>query len=158
MDMLGGLITILFELIGGILSVLFSLIWWILMIVADWRVLNKAGEPGWKCLIPFYDSYTFYKIAWDTRLFWLWLALAVASGIFETIADLFFLFGALAVLCNIAYAVINFLYCICLAASVGKRKLFGVGLWISGPIFTIILAFGSAQYRGRTTFTNNSYF
>ena len=156
--MLGGLITILFDLIGGIFYMLFSLIWWILMIVADWRVLNKAGEPGWKSLIPFYDSYTFYKIAWDTRVFWLWLALAVASGIFEAMADLFFLFGALAVLCNIAYAVINFLYCICLASSFGKSKLFGIGLWIAGPIFTMILAFCSAQYRGRTTFTNNSYF
>ena len=35
--MLGGLITILFDLIGGIFYMLFSLIWWILMIVADWR-------------------------------------------------------------------------------------------------------------------------
>lgn len=156
MDMLSGLIFTLFNLIGGVIYMVFSLVWRILMIVADWKVLNKAGEPGWKCLIPFYDSYTFYKIAWDTRLFWLWLALAVTSGIFETLADLFF-FGVLAVLCNIAYAVINFLYCICLASSFGKGKLFGVGLWIAGPIFTMILAFGSAQYRGRTTFTNNGY-
>ena len=58
--MLGGLITALFELIGGIFYVMFSLIWWILMVVADWKVLNKAGEPGWKSIIPFYDSYTFY--------------------------------------------------------------------------------------------------
>ena len=157
--MLGGMINVLFDLIGGFFSMLLSLIWWILMVVADWRVLSKAGEPGWKSLIPFYDSYTFYKIAWDIRAFWIWIALVAAAGIFEALADLLiFPFGVLAVLCNIAYAVINFLYCICLASSFGKGKLFGVGLWIAGPVFTMILAFGSAQYRGRTTFTGNSYF
>lgn len=156
--MLGGLIITLFKLIGGIFYILFSLAWWILRIVADWRVLNKAGEPGWKCLVPFYDSYTFYKIAWDTRVFWLWLAMTAASGIFGAMADILaFPFGMLAVLCNIACAVINFLYCICLASSFGKGKLIGAGLWIAGPIFTMILAFGSAQYRGRTTFTGNRY-
>ncbi len=159
MDMLSGLIFTLFELIGGIFYMIFSIIWWLLMIVADWKVLSKAGEPGWKSIIPIYDSYTFYKIAWDTRIFWLGIALAVAQGIFEVLGgNSFSLFGILAAVCGLAYAVINFLYCICLASSFGKGKLFGVGLWISGPIFTMILAFGSAQYRGRTTFTNNSYF
>lgn len=155
--MLGGLITALFELIGGIFYVMFSLIWWILMVVADWKVLNKAGEPGWKSIIPFYDSYTFYKIAWDTRVFWLWLALALGAGIFEAMAEVFFLFGVIAVLCNIAYAAINFLYCICLASSFGKSKLFGVGLWIAGPIFMMILAFGPARYQGRSTFGGSRY-
>ena len=153
--MLGGLITTLFQVIGGIFSMIFSLVWWILMIVADWKVLNKAGEPGWKSIIPFYDSYTFYKIAWDTRVFWLWLALAVGAGIFEVMSELFFLFGVIAVLCNPAYAVINFLYCICLASSFGKGKLFGVGLWLAGPIFTMILAFGPARYQGRSSFSGN---
>ncbi|HJB82280.1 MAG TPA: hypothetical protein H9711_03920 [Candidatus Mediterraneibacter intestinavium] len=153
--MLGGLITTLFQVIGGIFSMIFSLVWWILMIVADWKVLNKAGEPGWKSIIPFYDSYTFYKIAWDTRVFWLWLALAVGAGIFEAMSELFFLFGVIAVLCNLAYAVINFLYCICLASSFGKGKLFGVGLWLAGPIFTMILAFGPARYQGRSSFSGN---
>lgn len=153
--MLGGLITTLFQVIGGIFSMIFSLVWWILMIVADWKVLNKAGEPGWKSIIPFYDSYTFYKIAWDTRVFWLWLALAVGAGIFEAMSELFFLFGVIAVPCNLAYAVINFLYCICLASSFGKGKLFGVGLWLAGPIFTMILAFGPARYQGRSSFSGN---
>ena len=38
-------------------------------IVCMWRVFVKAGEPGWKCLIPIYNIYVFYKIAWEAKYF-----------------------------------------------------------------------------------------
>lgn len=41
----------------------------ILVIVAMWKIFQKAGEPGWKAIIPFYNSYTMYKIVWDTKFF-----------------------------------------------------------------------------------------
>lgn len=44
-DMLTGLIIAL-VIAGIIVSVLFF--------VAEWRIFTKAGEKGWKALIPFY--------------------------------------------------------------------------------------------------------
>lgn len=41
---------------------------------ADHRKLEyftKAGEAGWKSLIPIYGDYVSYKIAWQTSYFWL---------------------------------------------------------------------------------------
>ena len=35
----------------------------ILDIVAYWKLFEKAGEPGWKSLIPFYNLFVITKIA-----------------------------------------------------------------------------------------------
>jgi hypothetical protein len=35
----------------------------ILLLVAYWRVLEKAGYPGWGILIPFYNLYLVFKLA-----------------------------------------------------------------------------------------------
>lgn len=52
-----------------------------LTIIATWKLLVKAGEKGWKCLIPFYGDYIMYKKFYDKRLFWnlliAWLLTAV---------------------------------------------------------------------------------
>jgi hypothetical protein len=42
------------------------------MIVAMWRVFEKAGQPGWTALIPIYNTYILLKIA--SRPGW-WLLL-----------------------------------------------------------------------------------
>lgn len=36
----------------------------IFMVVCEWRIYKKAGEKGWKSLIPLYNTYTLYKIVW----------------------------------------------------------------------------------------------
>lgn len=35
----------------------------VLLIIATWKMYEKAGEPGWASIVPFYSSYIFYKIA-----------------------------------------------------------------------------------------------
>lgn len=55
-------------LLGGI-YLIFALVWWILQIIANWNIFTKAGEAGWKSLIPIYGDYVSYKIAWQTSLF-----------------------------------------------------------------------------------------
>ena len=57
----------------AITSLVISLIVSIPAIIALWKVYTKAGEPGWKILIPIYDLYTLCKIAdgngWKFLLF-----------------------------------------------------------------------------------------
>lgn len=36
----------------------------VLTLVAMWKLFVKAGRAGWKCLIPFYNTYCLYDIAW----------------------------------------------------------------------------------------------
>ena len=35
----------------------------VIFIISTWKMYEKAGEPGWASIIPFYNSYIFYKIA-----------------------------------------------------------------------------------------------
>ena len=96
----------------------------ILTLIAMWKIFSKAGQGGWKVLIPIYNVYTLCKIAdgngWKFLLF-------------------------LVPIVNVVYAImLNFR----LAKSFGKGIGFGFGLLFLSTIFTLILGFGSASYVG----------
>lgn len=109
---------------GGTLVTLFYLAVCVLMIVASWKVFEKAGQPGWASLIPFYNIYIFLVIA-GKPAWWLLLLLIPLVNI---------IFGVLA--------------CIALAQKFGKDALFGIGLALLGVVFFPILAWGDARYSG----------
>ena len=97
-------------LFGGITYVLVSLIWVILLVIARWMVFAKAGEPGWKSVIPIYNTYTSYKIAWTSDMFWLSLIFSVLSSLFQAMGgDGFSIMAMLGGICSIATAVIAFM-------------------------------------------------
>lgn len=45
--------------------------WYVLLAIAYWKIFEKAGEPGWKALIPFYNTYSQYKFTWNPNMFWI---------------------------------------------------------------------------------------
>ena len=51
----------------------------VLTIVASWILYNKAGEPGWAAIIPFYSSYIRFKVAGKKKLFWGYLAASIVT-------------------------------------------------------------------------------
>ena len=38
------------------------LVVYVLLVIADWKIFSKAGEEGWKSLIPIYNMYILFKI------------------------------------------------------------------------------------------------
>lgn len=101
------------------------LVIYILLIVARWKIFTKAGEAGWKSIIPFYAEYTLFRIA--GRNGWGFLLLIIPFV-------------------NIVVAIVVM---IDLAKHFGKSTLFGVvGLVIFSVIGYFILGFGDAQYVG----------
>ncbi len=105
-------------------QVMFLIIFSLVMIVAQWVIFTKAGEAGWKSIIPFYNLYTLFKIVDGQG--WKFLLLFIP-------------------LVNIIIAII---LCLNVAKAFGKSSGFGIGLFFLGPIFYLILAFGSAEYQG----------
>lgn len=103
---------------------LFSLAIALFVIVAQWKVYEKAGQPGWACIIPFYNMYILLKIAGKPG--W-WLLLMLIP------------------LVNIIYIVwtTNMV-----SRSFGKDEGFTLGLIFLGFIFWPILGFGDAVYLG----------
>ena len=135
-------------LLGGfvIVAVIIALVWVVLSIVANWKIFTKAGEEGWKAIIPYYNSFITFKIGGNTMYFWIWLAVTVVGYILSYIGGGFV--GILASLCSLAAFVLMVLREYSLAKAFGKGIGFTVGLVLLNPIFRMILGFGSAEYQG----------
>ena len=96
----------------------------VLGIVAMWKIFEKAGEPGWAAIIPFYNLYVLFKITWGNGWKFLLLLIPIA---------------------NIVFAIITMVK---LAKAFGKSGGFAVGLIFLSVIFYCILAFDHSEYAG----------
>ena len=121
---------------------IFILVIAILVIVAMWKIFQKAGEPGWKAIIPFYNSYTMYKIVWDTKFFWINFGLGVLTGIINLLPPLAFI----GYIVSIATFVIEVMLLNKLAKSFGHGTGFTIGLIFLPYVFFLILGFGSDEF------------
>ena len=134
--------------LGGIYLIL-ALVWWILQIIANWNIFTKAGEAGWKSIIPIYGDYVSYKIAWQTSYFWLSFILGiVASYVASANLNESMFLAVIVTLLRIVLTVINIMYCVKLSRAFGHGIGFAIGLILLQPIFLLILGFGSDQYYG----------
>ena len=130
------------SLTAGIVGV----ISWIIMAIPMWKIIEKAGEPGWKGIIPVYGEYILYKISWNTMMFWVSLVLAVFISVTVGMTNSFS--TVLSVIATTALTVIQIIALVKLARAFGKGGGFAVGLIFLNVIFMYILAFGSAEYKG----------
>ncbi|HTM92765.1 MAG TPA: DUF5684 domain-containing protein [Flavisolibacter sp.] len=96
----------------------------IFLIAAQWKIYQKADQPGWACIIPIYNMLVLLKIIGKP---WWWLLLMLIPFV------------------NIVFAIwmVNLL-----SKSFGKDTGFTLGLIFLGFIFYPVLGFGSARYRG----------
>ena len=142
---IGGLL-----LLGGIYLV-FAFIWWLLQIIANWNIFTKAGEAGWKSIIPVYSDYISYKIAWQPSYFWLVFVLGIITSVANGMADPNVTNTTILLivsLIRIILAIISILYCIKLSRAFGHGIGFAIGLMFLQPIFMLILGFGNDPYYG----------
>lgn len=126
----------------------------IITIVAWWKVFEKAGEAGWKAIIPVYNIYILYKISGKVGL---WIQGLIANvllwgGLAFTIVMLgmessAFMIGVLLLLVIAVWQiVIRFKQCKGLATKFGQPTSFAVGMFFFETIFMMILGFGKYQY------------
>jgi len=95
----------------------------VLFIASMWRVFDKAGQPGWACLVPIYNAYVMLKVAGKPG-WWLLLMLIPVVNI-----------------------VIFILVYLAIAANFGKGAGYAIGMLLLPFIFWPMLAFGDAEYK-----------
>lgn len=114
----------------------------ILGFVARYVIFEKAGQSGFKALIPIYNTYTKYKICNIWRLFFLELAILLLQLAFSLIE--------IDIIATILGLVASILEGIVLQINLGKVFNKGIGfrfgLILFPEIFEIILAFGDSKY------------
>ncbi|NJL03481.1 MAG: signal peptidase I [Chloroflexaceae bacterium] len=109
---------------GGWFSNLFTFAFYVGVVVGQWKLFEKAGEAGWKALIPIYNFFILLKIV--GRPGW-WLLL---------------------LLIPLVNLVILFLISNDTAKSFGKGIAYAFGLFLLGIIFYPLLGFSDAKYVG----------
>jgi len=129
-----------------------------LMIASIWKIFEKAGEAGWKSLIPFYNTYILWKISgaklWAGITLMASLIINYIAGNLRGLAQLnqssiplgvtvLGLIGTLgAVIADVAIS-------LKLAEAFGQTEGFAIGLILLPLIFYPILAFRDSQYGGK---------
>ena len=142
-------------------NVIISLALIALAIIAYWRIFVKAGEEGWKAIIPFYNAYTAMKLFWKTSIFWIGIGLGVGASIGYGMASYgvvaLAIYGGggnaavmvigfiLAFGCGITAFVLEIMFLNRVSKAFGHGAGFTVGLVFLNFIFILILAFGKSE-------------
>lgn len=144
--MITGIIGLLLGM--GIIARLAGILIMLLSIAAMWMIFTKAGESGWKSLIPVYNMYILYKICWNSNAFWLFLILQIISSYASSDSAEGFLLKVAAVVVSIALLVIDAVFSMKLSGAFGHGIGFAMGLFFLNTIFILILGLGSSRYYG----------
>ena len=145
------LVKVLFG--AGLAAFVICIVWYVLQVIANWRIFTKAGESGRKSIIPVYNTYITYKIAWKPVFFWIFLVAVAAAGVCSSLtsADAGGAGPVLTVITYVALVVGILMYVVCsykLSKAFGHGIGFTLGLIFLTPIFLLILGLGSSQYPG----------
>lgn len=119
-------------LLGALMVYLFIiLVIAVIQLIAMWKLYKKAGEKGWKSIIPIYNLVILFKISGLSP----WLIFVYFAAIIPFVGWI----APIALSAVLAYK---------LAKSFGKDGGWAVGLYFLPTIFYMILAFGKSQYVG----------
>jgi hypothetical protein len=117
-----------------IISILFWLVIYIYAAICMWKIFTKAGQPGWKAVVPGYNSWVYAEVAGRPG----WWGIVPFGSYIPLVG---FIFG-------IAGIVLYVLIALDLAKKFGKDNAFAIlGLVIFSFVGIGILAFGSAKYQ-----------
>lgn len=146
--------------LGAILLILLA--YWVLLVIARWKMFTKAGEAGWKSIIPIYADYIGFKLWWDTKNFWIYLVSFVVYTIAYSVVtvtvngattnvDLGSSNPVLTLVAGVAGIVVviwTVRYCLKTVKAYGKGTGMGILMIIFPNIISLILGFGKAEYQG----------
>ena len=102
------------------------LIQYLILIIANWKIFEKAGEKGYKSLIPFYAQYILAKITFGNGWFFL---LSLVPFV------------------NCIYGIVQALY-LCRAFGQENKAIFIILMIFFPYIMALVLAFGNYSYVG----------
>ena len=98
----------------------------LLVIIANWKIYEKANQPGWACIVPIYSTLVLLRIVGKP---WWWLLLLIIPYI----------------------GLIWYIWTVnLLSKKFGKDEGFTIGLIFLPFIFYPILGFGNSKYQAET--------
>lgn len=108
-----------------------SSVWYIIMAAGLWKMMEKAGEPGWAGIIPLYNQYKLCEKTMKNPWYWLRLFIVIIP-IIGWIGYFYFAY-------QMGKAV---------ARSYGQPDSWAWGYTFLAPVFYCITGFGNYSYYG----------
>ena len=106
----------------------------IVTLIGMWKAFAKAGQPGWAVLVPIYNIIVLLRVA---GLPWYW--------VFAPFVAIIPILGWIAYIVWIVWVHHR------ISTRFGQGVGYTIGLTLLGPIFWLILGFGSSKYVGEQT-------
>ena len=120
----------------------------VLFTAAEWRILTKAGEKGWKSLVPVYSVFISHHIVGMSHV---WFILEVVIWVIEIVFELVKLPEAVVLGFGIAAGIFTivseWIHVIRLCNCFGKGLGFKIGMLLFPNLFLLIIAYGKAEYQ-----------
>lgn len=105
-----------------------SLAFYVIYVIGLWKLFKKAGEDGWKAIIPFYNTYTLITIV---GLNWWWFLIDVIPSLMIFIPG----FAAFSSLAYIAQMLVK----ICIASNLSLKMNKSTGVTVLLVLFPGIM-------------------
>lgn len=156
----GGAFGSIFAFIG-----IFAIVFCILTIIANWKIFEKANEPGWKSIIPIYNVYIMFKIVKMKSWFWWLLGISVIGYVVAMVNNSTYFYSMTGIEAEtinfnsvpvailivslievIAYIWAGIMYAYRMSKVFGHGIGYTLGLIFLPNIFQLILGFGSSKY------------
>ena len=115
-------------LLGGVLALL-AIALAVATIIATWKLYAKAGEAGWKSLIPIYNAWVFLRMGGQSS----WWALVIFVPLINVVAAVF-----------LAIAAYN------IGLKLGKEGWWVVIYIFASSIWYLLLGFGKSTWQAPT--------
>ena len=131
-DFSDGILVALAGFLGLIMFVLIAIV--VLQIIGMWKVFKKAGEKGWKSIIPFYNLAILYKISGMSPYL-----VFVYIGLFIPVVNIF---------ASTALVIFNLYQKINLMKAFKASTALTVAMLMVPFITYLILGFGKSEYYG----------
>lgn len=129
--------------------IVFTVLTALIRLICRWRIFTKAGEKGWKSIIPFYNTYTEFAITWSGLQGVLMMLALMIGNYILFVYESTTLVHTIGSLLSIYSSVLSLIQVHKLSRSFGHKFGFTLGLIFLNPIFMLILAFGTnSQYVG----------
>lgn len=131
---IGALVGASVAFIMVFLLIIFAFV--IVYVIALAKLFKKAGEAGWKAIIPFYNTFVLIQIA---GLNWWYFLIAISGTILSVLG-----ITGLDTLCSLAGYLVNFFIFYNLAKKMHKNPIgYAIGAIFVMPIMTMIFGFSN---------------
>lgn len=138
----------------------------VIVVVCQWKLFKKAGEPGWAAIIPIYNTFVMSKIAfgnynWAFVFLALWIVqmiISVMQSVLSVIdSDIVVILGLfislVSIVISLAYAVVSGIITFFFSKSFGKSTTWNVLMIFFSPIMLILMVLDkNTEYVGSTDF------